>query len=205
MATEIELKAHVNDLDKILSIIRNTCGVNHECFQEKKDIYLTNHIDQPPCRVRLERKGLDKEHLIDTLLITVKDKQSTNGIEVNDEVEINSDGANFEKAVKIFKVLGYKEVLVKEKIGYSFIFDKFRFPLHLEVLEVPPMGWFLEMEFTPEVTLRDGEIEEIKGNLLIALKMFGINEDKIEKRFYRDMLDEIRGINYGIQSVSYIG
>jgi adenylate cyclase class 2 len=198
MSAEIELKAHVNDLDKILSIIRNTCGVSHECFQEKRDIYLTNNIDQPSCRVRLERKGLDKDHLVDTLLITVKDKKSTNGIEVNDELEFDSKGANFDASVELFKVLGYKVVLVKEKKGYSFIFDKFRFPLHIELLEVPPLGWFLEMEFTPDILLSDEEVDIIKGDLLSALKMFEITEDKIEKCFYRDMLNEIRGINYGV-------
>lgn len=198
MSAEIELKAHVNDLDKLLSIIRNTCGVSHECFQEKRDIYLTNNINQPSCRVRLERKGLDKDHLTDTLLITVKDKKSTNGIEVNDELEIDSAGANFETSVELFKVLGYKEVLVKEKIGYSFILDKFRFPLHIEVLEVPPLGWFLEMEFTPDILLSNEDVDKIKGDLLSALKMFDLNEDQIEKCFYCDMLNKIRGINYGI-------
>lgn len=198
MAKEIELKAHVNDLNKTLFIIRNTRGVSHECFQEKRDIYLTNHLDQPSCRVRLESKGVDKDHLFDTLLITVKDKKSINGIEVNDEVEIDSDGLNFDKSVELFKVLGYKEVLVKDKKGYSFILDKFRFPLHIEVLEVPPIGWFLEMEFTPECSISESEVEQIKDELLIALKMFEIDEENIEKRFYCDMLNNIKGINHGI-------
>jgi adenylate cyclase class 2 len=198
MSKEIELKAHVDDVDKVLSIIRNTRGVTHECFQEKRDIYLSNHLNQPSCRVRLERKGSNKDHLKDTVIITVKEKKSNNGIEVNDEIEIDSDGSNFESAVRIFEVLGYKPVLLKEKRGYSFILDKFKFPLHIEVLEVAPLGWFLEMEFTPENELNDDEIENIKQDLLSALKMFGINEGKIEQRFYHDMLDEVRGINYGI-------
>jgi adenylate cyclase class 2 len=198
MSKEIELKAHVDDVDKVLSIIRNTRGVTHECFQEKRDIYLSNHLNQPSCRVRLERKGSNKDHLKDTVIITVKEKKSNNGIEVNDEIEIDSYGSNFESAVRIFEVLGYKPVLLKEKRGYSFILDKFKFPLHIEVLEVAPLGWFLEMEFTPENELNDDEIENIKQDLLSALKMFGINEGKIEQRFYHDMLDEVRGINYGI-------
>lgn len=198
MSKEIELKAHVDDVDTVLSIIRNTRGVNHECFQEKRDIYLSNHLNQPSCRVRLERKGSDTDHLKDTVIITVKEKKSNNGIEVNDEIEIDSDGSNFESAVRIFEVLGYKPVLLKDKKGYSFILDKFKFPLHIEVLEVAPLGWFLEMEFTPENELDNEEIENIKLDLLSALKMFGIQENKIEQRFYHDMLDEVRGINYGI-------
>lgn len=198
MSKEIELKAHIDDLNKTLSIIRNTRGVSHECFQEKKDIYFSNNIEQPSCRVRLERKGQDKNHLIDTVLITVKEKKSNDGIEVNEEIEFDSKGSNFDLAVKMFNTLGYKQVLLKEKVGYSFVLDKFNYPLHIEVLEIAPLGWFLEIEFTPEQELSEIEIDNLKSNLLTALKMFNVSENNIEQRYYRDMLNDVRGVNYGI-------
>lgn len=198
MSKEIELKAHINDLNKTLSIIRNTRGVSHECFQEKKDIYFSNNIEQPSCRVRLERKGQDKNHLIDTVLITVKEKKSNDGIEVNEEIEFDSKGSNFDLAVRMFNTLGYKQVLLKEKVGYSFVLDKFNYPLHIEVLEIAPLGWFLEIEFTPEQELSEIEIDNLKSNLLTALKMFNLSENNIEQRYYRDMLNDVRGVNYGI-------
>lgn len=198
MSKEIELKAHIDDLNKTLSIIRNTRGVSHECFQEKKDIYFSNNIEQPSCRVRLERKGQDKNHLIDTVLITVKEKKSNDGIEVNEEIEFDSKGSNFDLAVRMFNTLGYKQVLLKEKVGYSFVLDKFNYPLHIEVLEIAPLGWFLEIEFTPEQELSEIEIDNLKSNLLTALKMFNLSENNIEQRYYRDMLNDVRGVNYGI-------
>lgn len=189
MSKEIELKAHVFNLEKTLCIVRNTHGINHECFLEKKDVYLKNYENQPACRVRLERIGPNDKSLTDNVWITVKDKKSINGIEVNEEIEIDSSSSNFEKSVTLFKYLGYKEFLTKEKRGYSFIFDKFKFPLHIEILEVKPLGWFIEMEFTPEGVLSDKEIAIAKNDLLVALKLFNIEKSAIEKRFYCDLLD----------------
>ena len=198
MATEIELKAHVKELELILSNIRNTPGVSQECFQEKRDIYLTNKDDQPSVRCRLERKGPDKDHLKSVLLITAKNKLFKNGIEENEELEIDSDGKNFETSVELFKTLGYKINLLKDKSGYSFIYNKFSHPLHIELLEVRPLGWFFEIEFTVADKLTLEEVKTLKGNLFEALKLVGLKESDIEKRYYSDMLNEIRGINYGI-------
>lgn len=198
MVAEIELKAHVKELDVILSNIRNTLGVSQECFQEKRDIYLTNRISEPSVRCRLEKKGLDKNDLKSTLIITAKNKLSKNGIEENEEFEIESEGKNFETSVEMFKALGYKITLLKEKSGYSFMYDQFIFPLHIEVLDVKPLGWFLEMEFTVEKKLSYEEVENLKKDLIAALHMFGLQETDIEKRYYRDMLNEQRGMNYGI-------
>ncbi|MBK5200716.1 MAG: hypothetical protein JJE21_04185 [Spirochaetaceae bacterium] len=192
MATEIELKAHVNDVDKILSSIRNTLGISQECFQEKKDIYLMNEIDKPVVRCRLEKKGLDKNNLKASLLITVKNKELSGKIEENNEFEIDSDAHNFETSIELFKALGYRETLLKEKTGYSFMLDKYQFPLHVEVLEVKPLGWFLEIEFSIKEQLSVFGVSALKDDLLDALALFGISQDKIEGKFYRDLLNQAR-------------
>lgn len=192
MATEIELKAHVDDVDKILFSIRNTLGISQECFQEKRDIYLSKEIDKPSVRCRLEKKQLDKNNLISSLLITVKNKELSGKIEENNELEIDCDAHNFETAVELFKALGYRETLLKEKTGYSFMLARYQFPLHVEVLEVKPLGWFLEIEFSIDKKLSAVEVSALKVNLLEALSLFGVNQDKIEGQYYRDLLNQER-------------
>lgn len=190
MATEIELKAHVDNIDNLLFCIRNTDGISDEYFQEKRDIYLTNEIDKPPVRCRLVKKIYEGDNISSSLLITVKNKELNDTIEENNEIEIECSSTEFNKSVELFKALGYKETLVKEKTGYSFMFNKYKYPLHIEIIEVKPLGWFFEIEFSIEEKLSNLDISYLKANLMDTLDLFKISHDKIETQYYRDLLNQ---------------
>jgi adenylate cyclase class 2 len=198
MAAEIELKAHIVDVDKTLSIIRNTLGISQECFQEKKDVYFTKEIDKPPLRCRLERKGSDRENLKESVLITLKNKELQGEIEENNEIEIECGSQYFETSLTLFRSLGYKETLFKEKTGYSFMLDKYKLPLHVELLEIKPLGWFLEMEFTSSDKLSKEDVNILKSSLLDALSLFSVAHSQIERQYYRDLLNLARLKEKGI-------
>ena len=59
-----------------------------------------------------------------------------------------------------------------------------------ELCNVPPLGDFLEIEILVKDT-NEETIKPLQDKLLELLDMTGIGRDKIEKRYYSDMLREI--------------
>jgi adenylate cyclase class 2 len=190
MAAEIELKAHVDDWQALLARIRETSGISAESYQEKRDVYFARKgsLDRPMLRSRLELSGPDKEHLTGSVLLTCKDKMEKDGIEVNHEIEFSAPGSDFAQTIVFFKALGYEVWLEKEKIGYSFMLDKYHDTLHVELIEVPPLGWFLEMEFCLPDGIDKSQAESYRSYLMQALALFGIPADRLEDRYYMQML-----------------
>jgi len=192
MGAEIEVKAHVSDYKKILTVIRKTAGVHSEYYQMKSDIYFAHNGrgDKPMLRSRLEQKGPDKDHLTGSVLLTCKDKLKKDGFELNHEIEFTAPSSDFETTLAFFEALGYEQWRTKTKEGYSFVFDYFDQPLHVELIEVPPLGWFLEMEFCLEDGAEESKGAEYTAYLKKALTLFGISQDQIEDRYYIEMLTQ---------------
>lgn len=190
MATEIELKAHVLNVEKTLLLIRETQGISNEIYQEKKDVYFARNNELPILRTRLITQGDGKSALTSTTVITVKEKNTTNGIEDNHEMEINTDSGKFETTIEMFQSLGYKIAIKKEKKGYSFILKRFEKDLHIELIEVNPLGWFIEMEFCIPDNVDDKSKGYLKNNLLEALKLFNIDKGQIENKYYIELLNK---------------
>lgn len=56
---------------------------------------------------------------------------------------------------------------------------------YVELVEVPPLGWFVEMEFLVE---DEKNISRAKALLHEVLAHLGIPESSIEGKYYMDML-----------------
>ncbi|MGD1819531.1 MAG: hypothetical protein ACPKOI_06595 [Pleomorphochaeta sp.] len=188
MSKEIELKAYVDDYQATLSLLRGSSDISDEKYTEKFDIYFFNPIVNQAFRVRKELKKQEDTILSKKTIYTVKDKYIDNGIELNTEFEVDLGFDEFNSSIVFFDKLGFKESHRKEKKGYSFIYNKFDTPLHIELLEVNDLGWFFEIEFVV-----DDEIDEINSgklvnNLYETLEKFKIPYSNIEKRYYSEMI-----------------
>ena len=60
-------------------------------------------------------------------------------------------------------------------------------PLHIELVEVGPLGWFLEMEF---ILPSKEQIPLARDLLRLMLQELGLQEEAIESRYYMDLLKE---------------
>lgn len=189
MSIEIELKAHISNYKETLNLIRSHENISNEIYQIKKDIYFTKgHHEKPSLRSRLVAFGKDEKSLQKQVLITLKEKQVVDEIETNKEIEFSVDKNDYDQTISFFTALGYSIALKKEKIGYSFNFDYFKEPLHIELIEVPPLGWFLEMEFCLKDDIDENEKLKARANLYEALSIFKVDESLIEKDYYMDLL-----------------
>jgi adenylate cyclase class 2 len=180
MGYEVELKAHVADHEackKRLSVLGD--GLVPEV---KEDVYYSLPGGPALFRIRLEQYGSSQG----TLLFTSKEKTIHGGVEVNVEHEFTASGKERDGAMAFARSLGYVEFVRKLKQGVHCHVPFSSFPaLHVELVEVPPLGWFVEMEFV----LDDQElVEQAKRNLQKALRMLDIDQSAIESRYYMDML-----------------
>jgi adenylate cyclase class 2 len=140
-------------------------------------------------------------------LVTYKTKELRQGIEVNQENEFviaapdgappvsllgeaaDADaGAAVSAFEELLKKLNLKISFTKIKKGYSYTCGTITVELSL----VEKLGWFLELEI---ITEHDDEqtIQSAREALMSFLKKTGIGEDKIESRYYSELLQSVRG------------
>jgi adenylate cyclase class 2 len=192
MAIEIELKAHVDDPGPIREKLDALGRCNGKFL--KDDIYWRQDIGEkrenpengrrsPPFSVRVR-----KESGIDTggrtrrdVIVTYKSKETRDGIEVNYEREFSvSDAEPFEE---LLGRLGFRQAISKRKSGFSWDYNG----ISAELAEVAGLGWFAELEIlagddSPET------VRTARRRLLELLAKLGIGEDRIEPRYYTEML-----------------
>lgn len=176
MAFEIELKVRVDHPDKVLNILRGLAVFHSE--YEKQDTYYnvpaTRFGGGGDIRVRNENGKT---------IVTRKEKKVVDGLEENREVEfLVSDQAPF---LDFLFFIGCTRRVEKLKKGRRFILGD----ISLELSEVPPLGWFLEIEKLIE-SREPAEVALARNEVLKILGDIGITEDKIETRYYTDMLEE---------------
>lgn len=181
MGYEVELKAHVADPERVRKIlVKEGCVLQDE---EKQDIYFSLPNDDPLFRIRYEKYGEGKG----SVLFTTKEKSVRNGIEVNRETEFTTTGDQFKASVGFVLALGYVEYVRKLKRGIHTHLALDGNELHIELVEVPPLGWFVEMEFILE---REEDVPKAKEGLHHALSLLGVGEEHIEPRYYMHLLRE---------------
>ena len=184
MATEIELKAHVHNNEEL----RLTLSEKAEYLYsfEKKDSYWlaeTSGLPSSGIRIRGEKRIFPDRNEISLCLVTYKNKEVRDGIEINDEREFSVEPASeFEEF--IIK-LEFKPVRSKEKQGWAFSKNG----ITAELVEVKCLGWFIELEIIAN-TADEETFVTGKKRLLDLLAELGITEDAIESRFYSVMLSE---------------
>lgn len=180
MALEVELKARIEDPRQLQVILEGLAGISSAQPIDKEDSYLGPDANTFLVRLRSEAN---------TLTITHKKRTLTDGIETNQEIEFSTDIGQKSAVVALFAALGYVEQLNKRKIGlrYHLLVDESLGPLTIEVCEVAPLGWFLEME----VLVDDQSlVEEARRALLQTLSLVEIDRSLIESRPYMILLKE---------------
>jgi len=193
--TEIELKAHIdNSIDYIK---RLTILAGEGLAFSKDDAYWfapglpVSGLPASGLRIRREKTG-QSEHT----LITWKDKEKRDEIEVNDEHEFEvTSGDDFEE---LLVRLGLEKRIYKHKQGLSWQYQG----ITAELCEVSGsgnpeggenpgatknLGWFLELE----ILAKDDSAEIItaaRERLLSLLEQLGVGKENIESRYYSEML-----------------
>ncbi|MDR3336979.1 MAG: class IV adenylate cyclase [Treponema sp.] len=200
MAIEIELKAWVENPGQIKERLFKIARYEGEFLKE--DAYWgrdgetpgmsprqRRRLDLPLSGVRIRKlfRGLgaqkgDGQH---SIVVTYKTKEVREGIEVNQEDEFEvSPGEPFEG---LLKRMGLKPSFTKRKQGASWNFEG----ITAELTEVAGLGWFAELEILAEDEKKE-TVENARKRLLGLLEEIGIGEDKIESRYYTEMLKGIK-------------
>ena len=182
---EIELKAHVKEVSKVSETLHKIAKFIHSV--KKEDSYYTLEKDSKKitARIRKETEFLNGEKK-ESFFLTYKKKEmklnnSGKLIEVNDEKELFlSESEPFEV---FLKDTGFKTTLKKHKTVLSWHYDG----AHLELCTVERLGDFMEIEILTESN-DEKTVSQTKEKLLKMLSKCGISEDKIENRYYSQML-----------------
>ncbi len=184
---EIELKAHVDNYEKTKTIIESFAHFLGE--KNKSDVYW-HQPSQNPVQIRVREESavnsFGKKPKV--LTVTYKKKEvrnSANNIayEVNDEKEFTIDNrSSFET---FLHDAGFRVVSKKEKHVLQWQYDG----VLLELCTITGLGNFLELEITSEVQSKTVEKDSLK-KLHATLALSGIELEKIEKRYYNDLLRE---------------
>lgn len=197
---EIELKARVADRKSVIAAL-NSFATFTKAVQ-KDDLYWKVDRDGKKISVRIRREEAFASSEISAevvkktpkqnpqVLFTYKRKevrtdQNGSSIEVNDEKECSI--SDYKPLEALFEDLGFSPYLEKHKTVLAW---KFQDAL-LELCTVPPLGDFLEIEVMSPVN--DGpDVENIRSRIKEMLAKAGLGEETIEKRYYSEMLAEVK-------------
>jgi predicted adenylyl cyclase CyaB len=185
MAVEVELKAHIDDVERMkarLSAVGSYC----RSYRKSDSYWLSPKAYISGVRVRREQ-GVEADGTAhESAVVTVKEKTVSGGIEVNDEREFTvSDAALFEE---LLGNLGMRRAITKEKNGWAWTIAAAALPQILAELSlVTGLGWFVELEIICPDNCGP-EIEESRKRLLALLAELEIPTQRIESRPYTEML-----------------
>jgi adenylate cyclase class 2 len=203
MPLEIELKARLDDstpVEQRLSKLGTYCR-----SYKKSDSYWfptqagAGEASIPPSGLRVRREsGTDADGTAyESVLVTYKNKEITDGIEVNDEREFSVSAAlPFED---LLTRLGLHRGISKEKQGKAWTIPPqaagqsgaVQPPILAELSLVTGLGWFVEIEIIAEDD-KAQTVEESRKRLLTLLEKLEIPANRIEARPYTVMLREIK-------------
>jgi adenylate cyclase class 2 len=211
MAVEIELKARVEDPEERKRIISQFAGSGEEFLKEDSYWYppsgpggSSSRPELPGApglpsgvRIRREERRKGPEGGGDSLStrICFKTKEKREGIEINDERECEvSDPMVFEE---LLVRLGLRPGPRKRKRGWAWVYRGITIELCKVSGSASPgkdgetvrLGWFAELEILADQD-REDTTAAARTRLLELLKKMGINEDRIEERYYTELLRE---------------
>jgi adenylate cyclase class 2 len=189
MGIEIELKAWVDDPQNAKR--RAGSFARYERAFDKRDVYWRsgNSAALFDVRVRDDAAASDDGGKSRAALVTYKAKETRGAVEVNDEREFAVSAA--EPFEELLRALGFREFIRKRKTGWAWtVADAAnRPPVLIELCRVEGLGWFAELEIIAE---RDDPetVAASRERLLDCLARLGVAEERIETRYYTDMLKE---------------
>lgn len=182
--TEIELKAHVENPEKLKA--RLEALAEYTGAFEKEDAYWfpkKSGFPVPPSglRVRREKDTAPGGETSGIVYVTYKSKETREGIEINDEKEFEVSGAEeFEELIGLW---GFEKGIAKKKKGWAYRHGR----INAELCQVEGLGWFIELEILGDK--KDGEtLDRAREELLRFLEDLGIGREKLESRYYTEML-----------------
>ena len=179
---EVELKAHVADPAAVEAKLQ-AFAVRIGDF-DKRDSYWHG----PEWRINRGTRGFRVRAERDVVTVTFKTKRSEGGVEINREREfVIQDRDTF---VEFIERLGCEPFFEKRKIGTKW---EWRHggsdPIALELLEVPGLGRFLEIEAL--VSEDDpAAVALARGEIAALLEKSGLDDSDIEPRYYSELLVE---------------
>jgi adenylate cyclase class 2 len=189
MAFEIELKASVEDhrtLKERLSLLAPP-----SFSFEKEDCYWMagnggERALRSGVRLRRERMVRPSGEGEEKALVAYKIKEVREKIEVNDEREFAvSRAEDFEE---LLRRLGLEPGTRKHKRGWTWVLGA----VQAELCEVSgprrSLGWFLELEILAE-DAAEPVVAAARRKLMDLLERLDIPEDRIEERYYSELLD----------------
>ncbi|WP_148257259.1 CYTH domain-containing protein [Treponema primitia] len=206
MAVEIELKAGISNFETVKDRISSLAGT--PLFFEKDDCYWITPVPPesfPKSGVRVRRETFtqkDGKREAKTL-VTYKSKEVRDGIEVNDEREfIVSDGDTFGE---LLNRLGLVPGTRKFKEGWAWSWQGITtelcqvkgfnpgnppvYPPPGKTLPEIKLGWFAELEILAEDNSPE-TVAAARNRLLEFLDKIGITRDRIEERYYSELLTQ---------------
>ncbi|MDR2418283.1 MAG: CYTH domain-containing protein [Treponema sp.] len=198
MAIEIEVKAWVDapeSLRQRIDAIAHFTGMF-----DKLDAYWFPATGAPATAlpvsgVRVRRElvgdGEDIRNGVQTTRITYKVKEVRDSIEVNHEREFTvSAGAVFEE---LLTVLGLTPVKRKHKIGWAWVYGNGTLAVEdgitVELALVERLGYFIELEILANNDAPN-TVAMAKERLLALLDLLGIARNRIESRYYTELLGQ---------------
>ena len=190
MGYEIELKAHVREdqIDSVLTAISELPSVKNLGPINKFDIYWSQTDDGDPLfRTRREATA-EGSHV----LFTAKPNKTRtpDGTEENQELEYIAPDSQWDNIMTFCSGIGLQVCRLKWKKGSHFHVLFEGHDVHVELLDVKYLGWFLEMEICPP-NLDDFDVENAHSVLRRLLSALGIAEEAIEHVGYNKLLKAI--------------
>lgn len=171
---EVEIKAHAKDYKAVKAEIEKFYG-------KAKDVKKVDHYFRRPGEVKQAlRVRENNDHLEFTAKKNSKSKEGENNLEY--EIELSLD--ELENSLMFFRALGYEDFFIKRKSGFEWNTGS----VHVELLDVNDLGWFLEMEALLPFDAPEGEIAKANAELHRLLKEFSLREEDIEMKSYRFMI-----------------
>lgn len=204
MAVEIELKAVISNFETAKGRISSLAGA--PLFFEKDDCYwiaraAPESFPKSGVRVRRETFAQGDGTRETKTLVTYKFKEVRDGIEINDEREfLVSDGDVFSD---LLNRMALARGTRKFKEGWAWSwqgitaelcqvrgFNPGNPPVYPQPGEAPPeinLGWFIELEILAEDSSPE-TVASARDRLLGFLDKIGVERDRIEERYYSEML-----------------
>jgi adenylate cyclase class 2 len=195
MAIEIEVKAWVDtpeSLKQRINAIARFTGVF-----DKTDAYWypATALAFPASGVRVRKElvgnGEDIRNGVQTTRITYKTKEVRDNIEVNHEREFTvSDSAVFEE---LLTALGLSLIKRKRKTGWAWVYDNNALAIEggitVELALLERLGYFIELEILASNDAPD-TVATARESLLALLDLLGIARNRIESRYYTELLGQ---------------
>jgi adenylate cyclase class 2 len=178
---EVELKAHIGDPAAVEAKVAGFARLVGRF--EKSDAYWHG----PDWRLSRGTKGFRVRTEAGETLVTFKTKRCEGGVEINHEREFSvSDPAALDE---FFLRLGCEPFFTKRKRGsrYELSTPGSRHPITIEVLELPGLGNFIEIEALLESEAPE-EVALAQGEIRGVLARAGVPESAIEGRYYSELL-----------------